>query len=328
MSALEDPVALDGLRATDSCYIRCELSAPWGIRVPACPHPGGTSLHFVARGRAWLTAEGERRPLEEGDLVLFLHGDENLIADSPDTPERAVYTVPELVHPVELAHGGGGERALVLSAGARLGAPDHPLLALLPAVLHIGRSGDPADEWVDATLRALAAEAARPRPGGETVVTRLCDVLLLQAIRCWLETGPDARRGWLAALRDEHIGRALALMHRDPARPWTVATLAAAAHLSRAAFAQRFTELTGGSPMAYLAEHRMRLATEMLRDDGLPASEVAYRVGYGSAAAFSRAYKRITGAPPGAARRRTLDQASRTLDHGTPAGARARWAPR
>src|SRR5215204_6405076 len=86
----EDPIAdvLFGLRATNSCYMRCELSAPWGIRIPACPHAGGTSLHFVARGQAWLTVAGRQRTLEEGDLVLFLHGDENLIADAPDTPER------------------------------------------------------------------------------------------------------------------------------------------------------------------------------------------------------------------------------------------------
>jgi AraC-like DNA-binding protein len=301
----EDPVAdaLFGLRAMDSCYMRCELSAPWGVRIPACPHPGGTSLHFLARGRAWLTAAGQRRALEETDLVLFLHGDESLIADAPNTPGRAVYTVPELSHPVELRHGGGGEEALVLSAGARLGSPDHPLVSLLPTVLLIGPSGDRADEWVQATLRALAAEAAIPRPGGETIITRLCDVLLLQAIRCWIESSPDAHQGWLRALRDEHVGRALAAIHRDPARAWTVASLAQVAHLSRAAFAQRFAELTGDAPMAYLAEHRMRLAAAMLRDEGLSAGEVAFRVGYGSLAAFSRAFKRVTGSPPGAARR-------------------------
>jgi AraC-like DNA-binding protein len=191
----------------------------------------------------------------------------------------------------------------VLSAGAQLGSPDHPLLSLLPAVLHIGRSGDPADEWVDATLRALAAEAARPRLGAETLITRLCDVVLLQAIRCWLESSPDASRGWLGALRDEQLGRALAAIHGDPGRAWTVASLAQVAHLSRAAFAQRFALLTGGTPIAYLTEHRMRVATALMRDEGLSASEAAYRVGYGSLAAFSRAYKRVTGGPPETARR-------------------------
>jgi AraC-like DNA-binding protein len=303
-STHEDPVAdaLFGLRAMNSCYMRCELSAPWGIRIPACPHPGGTSLHFLARGRAWLTADERRRALDEGDLVLFLHGDESLIADAPDTPERAIYTVPELSHPIELRHGGGGEGALVLSAGAQLGSPDHPLVSLLPAVLLIGRSGDRADEWVQATLRALAAEAAIPRPGGETIITRLCDVLLLQAIRCWIESSADTHQGWLRALRDEHVGRAMAAMHRDPARAWTVASLAQIAHLSRAAFAQRFAAQTGSSPIAYLAEHRMRLAAAMLRDEGLSPAEVAYRVGYGSLAAFSRAFKRATGSSPVAAR--------------------------
>jgi AraC-like DNA-binding protein len=304
-STVEDELGgvLHGLRALSSCYMRCALSAPWGIRIPACPHPGGTSLHFVAQGRAWLTAAGRSMELGERDLVLLLRGDESLIADAPDPPKQAVYVVPELSHPLELRHGGGGEPALVLSAGAQLGNPDHPLLSMLPAVLHIGRSGDRADEWVDATLRALAAEAAEPRLGTETIITRLCDVLLLQAIRCWLESSPEAGRGWLGALRDEQVGRALAAIHRDPRRAWTVASLAQAAHLSRAAFAERFRELVGVAPMAYLAEHRMRLATALMRDDGLLASEAAYRVGYGSLAAFSRAYKRVTGAPPGTARR-------------------------
>src|SRR5215218_599291 len=189
-STHEDPVAdvLFGLRAMDSCYMRCELSAPWGIRIPACPHPGGTSLHFMARGRAWLTAAGRRRALEEGDLVLFLHGDESLLADAPDTSERAVYTVPELSHPVELRHGGGGEGALVLSAGARLGTSERAVMSVLPAVLLMGRGGDRDDESLEAKLIALGAEAAIPRPGGETIMTRLCDVLLSQAIRCWIES--------------------------------------------------------------------------------------------------------------------------------------------
>jgi AraC-like DNA-binding protein len=305
-SPVEDQLGgvLSGLRALNSCYMRSTLSAPWGIRIPACAYPGGTSLHFVARGRAWLTAAGRSMELGEGDLVLLLRGDESLIADPPDPPKQTVYVVPELTHPLELRHGGGGgARALVLSAGAQLGSPSHPLLSLLPAVLHIGRSGDPADEWVDATLRALAAEAAHPRLGAETLITRLCDVVLLQAIRCWLESSPDASHGWLAALRDEQLGRALAAIHRDPGRAWTVASLAQVAHLSRAAFAQRFGLLTGGTPIAYLTEHRMRLATTLMREEGLSASEAAYRVGYGSLAAFSRAYKRVTGGPPETARR-------------------------
>jgi len=304
-SRVEDQLGgvLSGLRARNSCYMRSTLSTPWGIRIPACAYPGGTSLHFVAKGRGWLTAAGRSMELREGDLALLLRGDESLLADPPDPPEQAVFVVPELSHPLELRHGGGGARALVLSAGAQLGSPDHPLLSLLPAVLHIGRSGDAADEWVDATLRALAAEAAHPRLGAETLITRLCDVVLLQAIRCWLETSPDASRGWLGALRDEQLGRAVAAMHRDPARAWTVALLAKEAHLSRAAFAQRFVLLTGDSPIVYLTEHRMRVATALMRDEGLSASETAYRVGYGSLAAFSRAYKRVTGAPPETARR-------------------------
>src|SRR5215213_4282146 len=174
-SRVEDRLGgvLYGLRALDSCYMRCALSAPWGIRIPACPHPGGTSLHFVAQGRAWLTAAGRSMELGEGDLVLLLHGGESLIADPPDPPKQAVFVVPELSHPLELRHGGGGARALVLSAGAQLGSPDHPLLSLLPAVLHIGRSGDPAGVGGDTPRPGAGVDRRVARPAGSPVARGL-----------------------------------------------------------------------------------------------------------------------------------------------------------
>jgi AraC-like DNA-binding protein len=135
------------------------------------------------------------------------------------------------------------------------------------------------------------------------VITRLADVLVIQAIRSWIEQDPAAQTGWLGALRDQQIGRALTLIHHDPARPWTVASLAHEVAMSRSAFAARFTELVGEPPMHYLARWRMSVALNWLKTDGAALGELALRLGYQSEAAFSRAFKRFIGVSPGAVRR-------------------------
>ena len=158
---------------------------------------------------------------------------------------------------------------------------------------------------MQSTLRLMAAEAGELRPGGEAVITRLADILVVQAIRSWLETDPAAQTGWLGALQDRQIGRAIALIHRDPARPWTVASLARELAMSRSAFAARFTELVGEPAMQYVTRWRMQLALASLRDEGATVGELASRLGYRSEAAFARAFKRVVGVPPGAVRRRS-----------------------
>ena len=146
---------------------------------------------------------------------------------------------------------------------------DHPaahhLVASLPAVIHL-RPGSSLDrESMHGILRLMAAEARERRPGGEAVITRLGDIVVVQAIRAWIETDPAARTGWLGALRDPHVGRAITLIHRDPARAWTLASLAGEVAMSRSAFAARFTELVGEPAMAYVARWRMHLAVDALR---------------------------------------------------------------
>jgi AraC-like DNA-binding protein len=151
----------------------------------------------------------------------------------------------------------------------------------------------------------MALEAEGLRPGGETVITRLSDVLVVQALRAWLESDPAAQSqsGWLGALQDPQIGRAISLVHREPGRDWTVASLADQIPMSRSAFAARFTELVGEPPMSYVTRWRMHLAAAALRDEGATVGEVADRFGYRSEAAFARAFKRVVGLPPGSVRR-------------------------
>jgi AraC-like DNA-binding protein len=149
----------------------------------------------------------------------------------------------------------------------------------------------------------MAAEAKGLRPGGEAIITRLGDILVVQAIRSWIETDPASRSGWLGALQDRQIGRAIALIHRDPARDWTVATLADELAMSRSAFAARFSELVGEPAMQYVTRWRMQVAVNALREEDATVAELAARLGYRSEAAFARAFKRVIGTPPGAIRR-------------------------
>ena len=165
-----------------------------------------------------------------------------------------------------------------------------------------GRGG-----WLTVLLGMIADEVREDRPGAEAVVTRLADVIVVQAIRGWLETGGTGP-GWLRALRDPQVGRAVALVHREPGTPWTLDRLAREARMSRSAFAARFTELAGEPALRYVTRWRMHLATVEL-GKGARVTELAGRLGYDSEAAFSRAYKRVVGVSPVTVRARPDAQA-------------------
>ena len=291
-----DPLAevLAGVRPTTTYFFRADLTTPWGIEVPA---GGRLAFLFVVAGKCWLSAAGESRWLAPGDLAVLPHGDAHRIADKPDRPAEPLAGLPRKQlgrRSSWLRHGGGGAPALVLCGRAALDQPDEPLAAQLPSLMLLsGQSGGQL-------AAAMAHEASGTTPGAETVVSRLADVLIVYAIRIWLRSAPH--NGYLGALRDPHLGPVLARMHGDPGRAWSVATLAATAGLSRSVFAERFTATVGRTPMAYLTEIRMRLATALLTD-GLAPAQVASRAGYDSVAAFSRAYKRTTGISPAVIRR-------------------------
>ncbi len=309
----EDPLgeALHFLRVTGSFYCRSELTAPWGLTVP--PWEDCLWFHIVTAGRCRLHVDGaEPRWIQQGDLALVPHGRGHVLGSGPDV---IAPDVTGLEHEFQnryaiLRHGGGGAATTLVCGAVRLDHPAaHHILPLLPVVIHMEPAGSPQAEWMQSTLRLVAAEAAEMRPGGEAVITRLSDILVIQALRAWIETDPAAQRGWLGALRDRQIGRAISLIHRDPARDWTVASLANELAMSRSAFAARFTELVDEPAMRYLTRWRMQTARTLLTEDGATVAEVASRMGYRSEAAFSRAFKRIIGLPPGASSRATATTA-------------------
>src|SRR5687767_584877 len=295
-----DPLGepLHFLRMNGTFYCRSELTAPWGLALP--PMTGCLWFHVITAGHCWLEPEGgEPRLLQAGDLALVPHGEGHRLRSAPDAHAPSIYDVYR--EPVSdryeiLRHGGGGAPAGMVCGAVRFDQPAaHHLMKSLPRVIHVEVSSSPQMDWMQSTVRLMIAEARELRPGGETVITRLSDILVIQAIRSWMENDPAARTGWLGALRDRQIGRALALIHRDPARALSLSSLASEAAMSRSAFAARFTALVGEPAMQYVARWRMQVALERLQEGSSSIRELAGRLGYRSEAAFSRAFKRILG---------------------------------
>jgi AraC-like DNA-binding protein len=304
-----DPLgeALHLLRMSGVFYSRSEASAPWGVQIPAMPD--FLLFHAITGGRCWLETDGDPpRPLSRGDFALLSHGEGHKLVSEPGQRALPLFDIPrdEVGDRYDvIRYGGDGAHTSLVCGAVRF---DHPaarhLVSLLPRSIILEEAAADRHEWLPATLRLMAAEARELRPGGEAVITRLADILVVQAIRSWMDHDPAAQTGWLGALKDRQLGRALAMIHRDPAYPWTVASLARQATMSRSAFAARFTDIVGEPPLQYLTRWRMNLASTLLLEPNLGLADLAGRVGYQSEAAFSRAFKRHAGVSPGAARQR------------------------
>jgi len=305
-----DPLgeALHSLRMRGAFYCPTEVTAPWGAEMPAMPDV--LFFHLVTSGHC-LIEVGDEEPLrlERGDLAVLPRGAGHLIRSDADAETPLIFDLPHDYITDQYAilrYDGGGEPSRLVCGAVQF---DHPaarhLIDELPPVVVV-RATDPAQsDWVNGTMRLLGTEAEQRRPGGEAIVTRLCDVVVIHAVRTWIERNPAGNAGWLGALQDPQIGRVVALINREPTRPWTVESLAAEAAMSRSAFAARFTELVGESPMQYVTRWRMHLAVDHLRDPSAPSvAEVGLRLGYQSEAAFSRAFKRVLGESPGRYRQR------------------------
>lgn len=309
-AASTDPLgdALHLLELTGALYCRAELTAPWGIALPEMP--GHMIAYIVTTGRCWLRGpEAEPRLLQQASLALVPHGVAHSLRSGPRASVTPLADLP-VEHVSEryeiLRHGGGGDFAHVTGAVVRFDhVAAHRLTSLLPPVLQLDTWDDDEGSWLASTVRFISREARQLRPGGETVITRLADVLVIQAIRAWIDrsTGTEQEQGWLGALRDPQVGRALAAMHRHPAHEWTLQSLAKELGMSRSAFAARFSELVGEPPLQYLTRWRLQLARSQLSRSGQSIAEVARAVGYGSESAFSRAFKRELGLTPAQARR-------------------------
>jgi AraC-like DNA-binding protein len=203
-----------------------------------------------------------------------------------------------------IRHGAGGPATnLICGAFEFQGPQTAASLVVLPQWIRVPKRERRANEWLNATVRFLRRETQEPGMGSETIITRLIDVLFVEAVRAWLKDQPEGSAGWLGALRDPSIGTALGLIHQAPEKQWTVPALAAQVGMSRSPFAARFTALVGQAPMSYLKRWRLQLAARLLQNQTLALSSIAEQVGYESTPAFSRVFKREFGVAPGQYRR-------------------------
>ncbi|NHC16187.1 AraC family transcriptional regulator [Motilibacter deserti] len=291
--------ALQEFGMTGVFYAVSDVPAPWGIALP--PMPGTMVFHLLTRGEAVIEVEGEWVAVRPGDLLLVPHGTGHTILDAPGRVPVPLFDLPRVEQTDRYERislpGDGARTELVCGAVSFTGLGVERLVRSLPPVLLVGRDEDSA--WQRAALDVIAAESRHPRPGSDLMTARLADVLVVQAVRSWLEsTVPD--RGWVAGLRDPSLGRALAAFHAEPAAQWTLESLAGEAGLSRSAFAARFTSVMGETAMGYVTSWRMDLAARLVREQSLSLSRIAERVGYRSEAAFNRAFRRAHGVTPGA----------------------------
>jgi AraC-like DNA-binding protein len=295
---------LSTLRLNSQVFSYSELSAPWALELPPSPF---AYFHVVERSGGWirLKGESEARPVAGGDLVVIPHGGGHIVASDLKVRPLTLKQFLRLRDDGGLVrHGGGGpETHLVCGAFEFDNLVDNPLISLLPRYIHVPGSREEANGWLDNTLRQLIFEARYTQPGSQIMVTRLTDLVFVHAVRAWLAVQPKDEGGWLGALRDKQIGRALGLIHRDPGDQWSVESLARKVSMSRSKFAEKFRRLVQESPLAYLSRLRLSLAARFLLETDLTVAEVSHRVGYESETAFSSAFKRRYRMAPGSYRR-------------------------
>jgi len=317
MDALSDVLRV--VHLTGGVFLHAEFSAPWCIASHITPELCQPVLgtvsrvilyHYVIEGEFRLRVQGESAEpliLKTGEVVMLPRNDLHLMGS--DLSMLPVMS-SEIINPPKngglfsIRHGGNG--ACTRMVCGFLGCErveDNPVITSLPSVLKLGLEEGGAAEWVRSTFQYAAEEVAAGRLGSETVLAKLSELLFVETVRRYVETLPAGETGWLAGLRDTYVACALALLHRDIARPWTVDELGRVVGLSRSALADRFIRLIGMPPMHYLASWRMQVAMQKLRSTSASLAQVAEVVGYESEAAFSRAFKKAVGTAPASWRR-------------------------
>lgn len=327
-----DPLTqvLDGVRLRCMIPSAHEMTAPWGIQFGGFD-PSNVRRHMESLGLAvapqdLLTVQGAivavlrgncclevpahnvKLPLASGDVVLLARRDAVILRDDWGSPVRNLHDLvrrEDLEHRRGLRYGGGGLPCTFINGAFCFeDEEDHPLLSALPPVIHIRAAESAAAPWLDSTLKFMNSELATSPPGSQSIVNHLAHVLFIQAVRTYAASLPEESPGnWFGALFSSELAPAIGAMHSRPEEPWTVASLAAQACVSRSVFSSRFTACVGKPPLQYLTECRMRRAKALLRETDLGVKSIAEKVGYSNESAFSSAFRRVSGTSPGAYRR-------------------------
>ena len=317
---------LRGVRLRGAVFFNVSASSEWAAEAPAAMQLAPLMMrgvdhvieyHAVARGSCWAgTLDGPPVQLFAGDVVMFPHGDAHVLSSTPgmrgnpDFSWLAKTRVEQL--PLNVAYDGENvslfappdihaDTSFVCGFLGCDVQPFNPLIAALPRLLHLRADEDNA--WIANFTRQAAAESHARRPGGEAMLARMSEMMFVDAVRRYSDRLPPQSEGWLAGLRDRFVGRALALMHEQPAQRWTIDELGRCVGLSRSALHERFAQLIGMPPMQYLAQWRMQAAARLLLETRSTVASIALDVGYDSEAAFARAFKRAVGKPPATWRR-------------------------
>jgi len=307
---------LGAVKLEGALFFNGEFSSPWCVRTtPAAvaPYlsPGGGRLiifHFLTEGRAFVRlSDGRPEELTAGDIVIFPHEDIHLLGNgSPERPVDSLQTFSKnLTEGLKVIRfGGGGEITKFvcgfMACGTRL---SDVFLAGLPKMVRVHVANEPSGEWLAHSIRYSVGEMTGGNAGSGLVLAKLSEVLFVETLRRYISGLPSDQTGWLAGARDPSIGQALALLHKAPEYPWTIESLARNVGMSRTRLAERFRHFLSESPMNYLAQWRLKLGAEILQSGEASVAEIAARVGYGSEAAFNRAFKREFDCPPAQFRR-------------------------
>jgi len=299
-------------------YFNAEFSAPWcfhsarstditSLLSPAAEHV--ITFHFLTEGRAFAQlADGRREEMIAGDIIVFPHGDGHVIGNgsAPQTVDAWREFAKHVADGLKLVRfGGGGEPTRFvcgfLACDPRL---SQVFLSGLPPMLKVHVANEPAGQWLKHSIRFSVDQVCESNSGSGLVLAKLSEVLFVETLRRYITTLPADQTGWLAGARDASIGQALSLLHKEPSHAWTISNLARRVGLSRTRLAERFRHFLGESPMAYLAQWRLKLGAEILGSTEDSVASVARSVGYGSEAAFNRAFKREFDCPPAQFRRK------------------------
>ena len=314
MDALSETLRV--VRLVGAIFINARFTAPWCYQSPradtAAPllEPGAERVvifHLITEGECHVELDGQPPlRLSAGDAVVFPQGDAHRMCSAPGIAPATGARLDAVLarRPRTLVYGGGGATTRLvcgyLACDARLA---RLLLAGLPQVVRVNVRGSNAGVWLEASLRYALSEARSPRPGGAGVLAKLAEVLFIEVLRLHMHEQGEGRTGWLAGVGDRVVGAALNSIHQRPAHAWTLEDLARTSGTSRSVLAERFQQLVGSSPMQYLTQWRMLLATNLLCRSNAPLARIAEDIGYQTDTAFSRAFRREFGMPPATWRR-------------------------
>jgi AraC-like DNA-binding protein len=321
---------LKAVRLDGALFYNGEFSAPWCLRSPASravarylsPDSGHVIIfHLLTEGRGYAHIEGEGRPvpLSPGDIIIFPHGDPHLMGNG--SAVKAVDMAQELqrilTQGLKISRMGGGGEITKFICGYMTCEPQlsRVFLGGLPPVPKINIRNDASGQWLEDSICYSVGNADASRPGGEAVISKLSEVLFVEALRRYIALLPPEQTGWLAGVRDPEVGKALALMHRQPAHPWTIAALANEVGISRSVLAERFRLYLSETPIAYLTGWRLQLGAQMLKSTSSSVAQIAAEVGYESEPSFNRAFKRKFGLPPARFRNQAKLARSKPFSH-------------